>query len=237
MKKRRKKKIFRLFFVLFIFFLIFIIYFYNENLLNLKSLSTSIFNIVYEEYPSQENTQILELEQEIKDLKEINNINNEEYNYLNCKIILRNNSFWNESITINVGKKNNIKKGSAVTYKGILIGIVNIVNNSTSSVKLITSNKENYISAKFSINDKEYFGIIKKYNPIKNELYLENVIGDFEINNEDVITSGLDGNIPSGIYIGKIKGIEKDKYNLSSKIIIEPTINYNNIKYVKVYIK
>ena len=40
--------------------------------------------------------------------------------------------------------------------------------------------------------------------------------------------------MPRGIYIGKIIGIEKDKYNLSSKIIIKPSINYNNIKYVKV---
>ncbi len=234
--KRRKKhiKIYRLFFVISILFIIVIIYLYNDNLLALKSLSSSIFNLKEENYNSKENIRIKELKKEIKELKEINGINSNDYNYINAKIIKRNNSYWNESLTINVGKKQGIKKGNAVTYKNNLIGVISVVNNNTSIVKLITSNKKNYISACFISNDLEYYGIIKKYNVIKNELYLENVIGDFNINNEDVITSGLDGNMPRGIYIGKIIGIEKDKYNLSSKIIIKPSINYNNIKYVKV---
>ena len=240
MKKRKKiLKIYKLFLLFSIIFIIYIIYFYNDNIVKVKSLSSSIFNIKKEKIESKDNIKIHELEKEIKELKEINNINegNTESTYINASIIKRNNSIWNESLTINVGEKNNIKKGYAVTYKNNLLGVISIVNNNTSAVKLITSSSKNYISAKFSINDTEYYGIIRKYNIIKDELYLENVIGDFNINNEDVVTSGLEENIPSGIYIGKIIGIEKDKYNLSSKIIIKPNINYNNIKYVKVIIK
>lgn len=240
MKKRKKyKKIYMLFFIISIIFIIMIIYLYNDNLLKLKSLSSSIFNLKEDTYISKEDIEIKELKKEIEELKEINNLNdlNIELNYLDAKVIKRNNSYWNESLTINIGKDKNIKKGYAVTYKDSLIGIVSAVNKSTSNVKLITSNSNNYISGKFTINDIEYYGIIKKYNVIKNELYLENVIGDFNINNEDVVTSGLEGNIPSGIYIGKIIGIEKDKYNLANKIIIKPEINYNNIKYVKVITK
>ncbi len=235
MKKRKKKlRIYKLLFIISIIFIIVMIYFYNDNLLELKSLSSDIFNLKQENIKSKENTEISELKKEIKELKEINNINNDDYNYINAKVIKRNNSYWNESLTINVGKKQGILKGNAVTYNGILIGTISIVNKNTSIVKLITSNSINYISGKFIINDIEYFGIIKDYNVIKNELYLENVIGDFNVNNEDVITSGLEGNIPSGIYIGKIIGIEKDKYNLASKIIIKPGSNYNYIKYVRV---
>lgn len=240
MKKRKKyKKIYKLFFIISIIFIILIIYFYNENVLVLKSITTSVFNLKEDNYKSKENTEIKELKNEIEELKEINNINksNTEYNYLDARIIKRNNSYWNESIAINVGKKDNIKKGYAVTYNDSLIGVISKVYKDTSLVDLITSNKTNYISAKFTIDNNEYFGIIKKYNVIKNELYLENVIGDFNINNEDVVTSGLEGEIPSGIYIGKIIDIKKDKYNLSSKLTIKPSINYNNIKYVKVIIK
>lgn len=240
MKKRKTyKKLYRLLFIISIVFIILIIYLFNDNVLLLKDLSASLFNLKNDNYKSKENIEILELKKEINELKELNNINEitVEYNYIDARIIKRNNSYWNESITINVGKNNNVKKGNAVTYNNSLIGIVSTVNKNTSVVRLITGNYKNYISAKFTIDNKEYFGIIKKYNLIKNELYLENVIGDFSINNEDVITSGLEGNIPSGIYIGKIIGIEKDKYNLSSKIIIKPDINYNNIKYVKVILK
>lgn len=240
MKKRKKyNKIYRLFFIISILFIIVIIYLYNDNLLELKSISSSIFNLKGDTYKSKENIEISELKKEIKELKEINNINksNIESNYIDASIIKRNNSYWNESITINVGKNNGVKKGYAVTYNNQLIGTIYKVYKNTSLVRLITSNKENYISAKFTINDIEYYGIIKEYNVIKNELYLENVIGDFNINNEDVITSGLENNMPPGIYIGKIIDIKKDKYNLSSKITIKPSINYNNIKYVKVLLK
>jgi rod shape-determining protein MreC len=240
MKKRKKyNKIYKLLFIFSIIFIVIIIYFYNDNILELKELSTSIFNLKEDKYKSKENNEINELKKEIKELKEINNINksNIEYNYVDASIIKRNNSYWNEYITINVGKKQGIKKGYAVTKDNTLIGIISNVYNNTSLVKLITSNSDNYISAKFTLDNKEYFGIIKKYNVIKNELYLENVIGDFNLSNEDVITSGLEGIIPSGIYIGKIFSIEKDKYNLSSTITIKPSINYNNIKYVKVITK
>lgn len=240
MKKRKKKlKIYRLLFFISIIFIIIVIYFYNDNILVLKSISSSIFNLKEDKYLSKENIEISELKREIKELKSINNINesNIESNYVDASIIKRNNSYWNESITINVGKNKGIKKGYAVTSDNSLIGIISLVNKNTSIVKLITNNSKNSVAGKFTIDNKEYFGIIKKYNVIKNELYLENVIGDFNINNEDVITSGLEGNMPSGIYIGKIIGIEKDKYNLSSKIIIKPSVDYNSIKYVKVIIK
>lgn len=238
MKKRKKKlKIIKLLYIFSILLIIILIYFYNDNLLMLKSLSSSLFNLKDNTYKSKENIKIKELEKEIKDLKELNNINIDKESEINASIVMRNNSYWNDSFIINVGKKDGVKKGNAVTYNNNLIGIVDIVNNNTSIIRLITSNSKNYISACFNIEGIDYYGIIKKYNVIKNELYLENVIGDFNINNEEVFTSGLDGNTPRGIYIGKIIGIKKDKYNLSSKIIVKPDINYNSIKYVKVIIK
>lgn len=240
MKRRKKyKKIYKLLFIISILFIVLIIYLYNDNILILKDVSTSIFNLKEDNYKSKENIEIKELKKEIQDLKELNNINeiNIDYEFIDARVIKRNNSYWNESISINVGKKDKVKKGDAVTYNNSLIGIVSLVNKNTSIVRLITSNNKNYISACFNIENNEYFGIIKDYNLIKNELYLENVIGDFNINNEDVITSGLEGNIPKGIYIGKIIGIEKDKYNLVNKIIVKPDINYNNLKYVKVILK
>jgi len=229
-KRNKKKKIINLFLSITVLFIIIFFYFYNNKLINLKDIKTSVI------IDNKDNKLIDELNKEIDDLKKQNNNDKllTDNIIINSSIINRSNSFWFNNITINKGKKDNIKKGYAVTSNNVFIGYISHVNNNSSIVKLITNNDENYISAKFTIDNVNYYGIIKKYNIIKNELYLENVIGDINVNNEDVVTSGLTMNMPSGIYIGKIKDINKDKYNLSNTIIIEPGTNYNDINLVEV---
>ena len=154
---------------------------------------------------------------------------------INASIIKRSDRYWFNIITINKGKNDGIKKGNPVISTTGLVGEVVIVNNNSSEIKLTTSNNKNYISPKFMVDDKEYFGIIKEYNTIKNELYLENVIGDIS-NYKDalVVTSGLSNNYPSGLLIGKIVDMKKDKFNLSNTFVIKPSADYNDINIVMV---
>ena len=51
-----------------------------------------------------------------------------------------------------------------------------------------------------------------------------------------VITSGL-GNLPKGIEIGKVKRIERDSYDLTSILYVEPLSDFNDINYVMVLVK
>ena len=55
-----------------------------------------------------------------------------------------------------------------------------------------------------------------------------------EIIDSDVYTSGLGNNMPSGLYIGKISEIKKDKYNLSNKITIKLNEDINDFNIVSV---
>ena len=55
-----------------------------------------------------------------------------------------------------------------------------------------------------------------------------------DIKGINVVTSGLSSNIPSGLYIGSIKRIKKDKYNLSNVIIINLGADINDLTIVKV---
>lgn len=229
MKKKTKNKIKKIFIILIIFSVIILSYLYNNDLLKVKDILTDISFYSEKACKKESNKNIDELK---KELNIDNLLIDSSKTYASIKY--RYNSNWFNTITINKGKKDNIKKGSAVLSNNSFIGYVSHVNKNTSIVNLITSNNDNYISAKININSNDYYGIIKKYNPIKNELYLENVIGDINISNEDVVTSGLTLNMPSGIYIGKAKEIIKDKYNLSNTIIVEPDINYNDIKIVEV---
>ena len=98
-------------------------------------------------------------------------------------------------------------------------------------------NNENYIAVSFNYDNKNYYGLITDFDYIKNELIMNYVIGDFDkekIKNINVTTSGLNDSFSSGLLIGKIKEIEKDKFNLSYKIKITPTVNFNNLNIVTI---
>lgn len=243
MKKRNKKRNYILILSIGIISIIGIFYLLNNNtfLDNIKGVSASIFNIDHNAKISEGVTsaEINNLKKEIEDLKKLNELNSvlSDKVVINASVTKRSIPYWHDILTINKGKKDGIKKGYAVMNNGGLVGEVIIVNNNSSEVRLITNSSNSYYSAKFNYNNVDYFGIIKKYNIILNELYLENVIGDFnekEVIGKNVITSGLSSNMPSGLLIGKIKEIKKDKYNLSSTITIELISNINDISIVSV---
>ena len=210
----------------------------NTFLDNLKGISASAFYKKSTNDKAIIDAEIKDLNKEIDHLKEINKIDSvlTDKVVINASITKRSMPYWHNIITINKGKKDKVKKGYAVINSSGLVGEVIIVNNKSSEVKLITNQDNNYISGKFNYKDKDYYGIIKRYNVITNELYLENVIGDLdkEIIDLDVVTSGLSSNMPSGLLIGKISDIKQDKYNLSNTIKLKISTDINDLNIVKV---
>ena len=242
MKKKKNIKKYIYISILGIIIIITIFYFLRNNndiLSKLKALSSISFIKKDDNIKTNEllESEINELKTQIEDLKKVTELKKiiTDKKIINASIIKRSDKYWFNLITINKGKKDGIKKGNAVITTSGLIGEVSIVNNSSSEIKLISSNDKNYISAKFKIEDKEYYGIIKEYNIIKDELYMENVIGDItNYKDINVVTSGLSNDYPSGLLIGKIVDIKKDKYNLSNTFVVKPSTNYNDINIVMV---
>ena len=241
---KKKKNIKKYIYIILIGLLIIISSFYflrnNNNIIGkLKAFSSVLFINNYNYIKSNEllESEINELKVQVEELKKVTEIKKlmADKRIINASIIKRSDRYWFNIITINKGKNDGIKKGNPVISTTGLVGEVVIVNNNSSEIKLITSNNSNYISAKFMVDNKEYFGIIKEYNTIRNELYLENVIGDIS-NYKDalVVTSGLSNNYPSGLLIGKIVDMKKDKFNLSNTFVIKPSADYNDINIVMV---
>lgn len=221
--------------------------YYNLSRVNkpydfLKTLTASIINIKEDKVVTNNyyESEINELNKEINDLKNITDINNllTDKTIINASIIKRSPNYWYNYITINKGSKNGIKIGNAVISNNGLVGEVIVANDNSSEVKLISSINKNYLSAKFTYNDKEYYGLIKEYNIRENELYLENVIGDIsDFKDINVVTSGLSSSMIPGIPVGKVINIKKDRYNLSNILVIKPYSDLNNINIVRVLIK
>ena len=223
-------------YILIIICLLFLLFTKSNKYLN--RISSNIINTKSKYDNKILNEENKELKREIKELKNINKIDYllSDKKVINASVIYRSAPYWHNYIIINKGKKDNIKKGYAVINNDGLIGEVEIVYKHTSKVRLITNKSNNYISAKFTYNNKDYYGIIRDYNIKSDYLYLENVIGDLDkdIINNNVVTSGLSSSIPSGLLIGKIIDLKKDKYNLSNIIKVKMSSNINDLKFIKV---
>lgn len=180
----------------------------------------------------------LEREKELEELKKINNLASTltDFDSITSLVLNRNKMYWFNSLTINSGS-DKIQEGDAVISSSGLIGIINKVSKKTSEVKLITTSDINTkISVMIKTNNDTIYGIMNNYNKENN--YLEvttvNKIGDIDIKDSLVYTTGLGGILPSGILIGTVKEVVRDKYDVTNIIHVTLSSNINDLKYVKV---
>ena len=183
-------------------------------------------------------TENVELRRQIDALKNELNIDYTltDYEYLSATVTSRSVGYWYNTITINKGSYNGIKKDMVVINGKGLIGRVIKTSTFTSDVRLITTSEtNNKISVHISNGDNNLYGLINNYDYSKNLLEVEGIsntkdvdIGDF------VYTSGLGGIFPSGILIGSVSEITTDSYDLAKIIKVKPSADFSNINYVSV---
>ena len=161
------------------------------------------------------------------ELKKILDLKIDNYSFITCSIINRDITWYN-TLTLNKGKKDNIKKNLAVINSNGLIGRIIEVGDNYSVVELITN--PNFSKIAVSIKgEEEYQGILDNKLIIKNVKKGSNIkIGD------KVYTNGLGGIYPSGIYIGEVINIKNDSLDLSKELEIKLNTNFNNMRYVNV---
>ena len=182
-----------------------------------------------------------ELRKEIEELKQLNDLSSTltDFEKVSATVIERNRMYWFNTITINKGRKSGIKEDMAVVSKSGLIGRIYKVSSTTSEIKLITTSDVNHkISVRIESDAETIYGIMSGYNEKDNALQVTSVNKDMDdLENSLVYTSGMGGIFPSGILIGKVKGIKKDKYDVSKVIEVEPTTNFNDVRFVNVLIR
>ena len=204
-------------------------------------------NKMYKEYKKLKNraerskvyeARIKELEGEIDNLKEALELNDTitDYKEINAEVVNRNVGAWYNTLNINKGSKSGIKEGMAVVVNKGLIGKVINVGNFTSTVKLLSTDElSNKISVKIEQDDKSIYGLLVSYNKKKNIYLIEGISDNTEIKNgSKVVTTGLSEIFPSGILIGEVKNVTKDKYDLARAVEVTPSVNFNDINIVTV---
>ena len=204
-------------------------------------------NNIYEKYKELQNkeeqvdsviSQNENLKNEISKLKdtlELNTILSDKV-YLNATVVSRNIGYWYDEITIDKGSKNGIEKGMAgVTPKG-LIGQITKVSNYSSTVKLLSNeNMSDKISVKINIGDDYVYGLISKYDSKTNTYTVEGISENVDITEgADVVTTGMGTIFPSGLMVGKVKGVTTDNFDLSKVVEVEASVDFDDLDYVTV---
>jgi len=171
------------------------------------------------------------LEQENLELKNQLNFKNRSITkIITAEIIAKNLDTTNQAIVLNRGSVDGIKIDQPVIYgDGILIGKIIQVEENISFARVLSDNQSKIagtiLNADHSLGIIEGgFGLSIKMNFIPRN---ENII-----TGDQIITSGLEMNMPRGLIIGKVAAIENESYQPFQQAIITPAINYEKITFV-----
>lgn len=260
MKNKKKQRIKKITFISSLSLLIFLLMLYigtpNRTIGILEGLMKDIVISIqkiftYPIYQSNKNKEVDQTEnyviqknindtlvKEIEELKNVLELKQTmmDYEVINATVLSRNKNYWFHNMILDKGKSDGIDQNMIVITNDGLIGKISKVSNKTSEVKLITTNDKNYkISVEIVREDGNIPGILNGYDVTNGLLIVEDVDNHLEvIEGQSVITSGLGGVFPRGIYIGKVKAVEMDKLNLSQTIKVEMKQDFNNIHYVSI---
>lgn len=177
---------------------------------------------------------------EIDKLKKITGIDYlpSDYQTKVATVQIRDQTNWNDEITIDLGSMNDIQEGMVVCDSKGMIGVVSKVTEISSTVSLITSeNPSNQIPVMVVNGDQVVYGLLENYsvNSQKLNITLLSNIDKLE-KGAKVYTSGLggDGKSPKGIYIGKAKKLVTQTDGTTTTLMVTPAANMEDLSYVSV---
>lgn len=172
---------------------------------------------------------------ELKDALELNQTLTD-YEIINATTLSRDHNYWFQTVTIDKGRKDGLKEDMIVITKHGLLGKINKISNTTSEVKLITSNDTNYqISVEVVTENGNIPCLLNGYDADDNTVIVSGIDNHIDVEiGQNIITSGLGGIFPKGIYVGQIKKIESEKYDISKKLKVKLLQDFNNIHYVSI---
>lgn len=151
------------------------------------------------------------------------------------KVIVRSPVSWYDSLTVKLGKNNNVaKKMLALSNEG-LIGVVTDVSSTTSSIALLASGSDFSIPVKISTSSGDVFGILESYDSDKKCFIVSNLNSSIDINeNDSVVTSGLDGDTVANIAVGSVSSVKNSSENLERVVYVAPAADFSDISYVTI---
>lgn len=143
---------------------------------------------------------------------------------------------WTETIGINKGSNQGIKKDMAVVTAEGLIGKVETTSAFTSTVQLLSDgDRTNRVSAMVNTGEDPVYAFIEGWDEEREGLMLRKIESSAKLKKgQKVMTSGLGGIFPRGLAIGEIVNVEPDEYGLTYNALVTPSADFYNVEQVNV---
>lgn len=156
---------------------------------------------------------------------------------ISATVMERSSASWQQSITISAGKKQGVEQNMLVATSEGAVGLVESVQRSTSTVKLLTSQYlTNNIAIKISLDDgSSVEGVLQAYDSEKKAYKVSLFDNDAIVSKgQKVATSGKGGNYPSGVAVGEVQEVTVNDDSIISTVYVTPVSNIGSFDYVLV---
>lgn len=203
-------------------------------------------NAVYEENENYR-VQLVELQRQVIDYRKLKTDNenlqkdldftemqkrNANKYYRFAHVISVNDDVNNPTVNIDVGSKDGVAVGQAVTSIEGMVGIVSTTTDYTSTIQLITSlsltSPDSYAIAATVTGKADTFGIVESYDKNKKRLLMTGIDPNkTKLKPYDtVVTSGSGGVFPAGIVLGEVMQVTPSEFGLTETALIKPTASF-----------
>jgi len=158
----------------------------------------------------------------------------EEFERLRAVTIGRDIPYWHDFLTLNQGTLQGVERDMAiVSPEGFLIGRITSVTPNSSRVQLMKTSNTNMRAHVEVLGVLGTEGIFHGYDLETQELIVTNVDPNVEIEiGERVITSGLGGMLPRGLFTGYVTRTERTADGLSQNLFLTNHVEYDALRYV-----
>lgn len=206
-------------------------YLLEEN----KRLSNELTKLIVE------NIKLKMLEEENERLREeLNFIKKENYKLILANIIGKKEENGLKWFILDRGIKDGVKEGFVAVSKGIVIGKIMRTTENFSFLSTLLDEKVSLavliVHPHSEIDEKNKIeGIVRGKKNLVTEIDLVPI--DKEIKDGDlVLTSGLEYNVPKGLFVGTLKDVKKNLSDIFSQAIVELPIKIEELKMVSIII-
>jgi rod shape-determining protein MreC len=137
---------------------------------------------------------------------------------------------YSQAVVLNIGSRDGVRVGAAVLSEGVLVGKIVSAESFTSKVLLVTDPQSNIDAQISSTGD----------NAIVRGSYGSGIIVDMVSQNiqlnkgDQVVTAGLNADLPKGILIGSVGELQSLKNDLLQKATIISSTDLKNLNFVSV---